>query len=59
MLNLDQDVLADIRDKLLSDMKRGSYGKDDVSYRSGYVNGVLDFFNELKHKSENGERLFE
>lgn len=37
-------IIDDIRDKLMSDVKK----QQTTETRSGYINGVLDFYNELK-----------
>jgi hypothetical protein len=42
MSEITVDMMGDLRNKLLSEIK-----KADVTYRSGYVDGVLDMFNEL------------
>ena len=37
-------IIDDIRDKLMSEVKK----QQTPETRSGYIDGVLDFYNELK-----------
>jgi len=37
-------IIDDIRDKLMSEVKK----QQGPEARSGYIDGVLDFYNELK-----------
>ena len=57
---MTREILEAIRNDLLTELKKEKAGEKEtelpmVMYRSGYVDGVLDYFNHIVNEENKGE----